>query len=61
MLQYAIKLTERSCHMQQVHVDYFTYTGMDDALILKASKIIFYFNYVKRSINGLGVTMKATL
>ena len=34
---------------------------MDDAQILKASQIIFYFNYVKRGINGLGVTMKATL
>ena len=61
LLQYAIKLTERSCHMQQVYLDYFTYAGMDDAEILRASKIIFYFNYVKRSLNGLGVTMKAKL
>ena len=61
LLQYAMKLTERPCHVQQVRVDYLTYAGMDDEQILKARPIIFYFNYVNRSINESGVTMKATL
>ena len=30
LLQYAIKLTERPCQVQQVRVDYLTYAGMDD-------------------------------
>ena len=61
LLQYAIKLTERPCHMQQVHVDYLTYAGMDDEQILKARPIIFYFNYVNRSINESGVTNKGDI
>ena len=31
-------------------------TGLDDGAILEANQIICYFNYVNRSINGLGVT-----
>ena len=30
--------------------------GLDDGAILEANQIICYFNYVNRSINGLGVT-----
>ena len=30
--------------------------GLDDGQILEANQIICYFNYVNRSINGLGVT-----
>ncbi len=61
LLQYAMKLTEEPCHVQQVHVDYLTYAGMDDEQILKARPIIFYFNYVNRSINESGVTNKGDI
>ena len=30
--------------------------GVEDGEILEANQIICYFNYVNRSINGLGVT-----
>ena len=30
--------------------------GLDDGEILEANQIICYFNYVNRSLNGLGVT-----
>ena len=30
--------------------------GLDDGEILETNQIICYFNYVNRSINGLGVT-----
>ena len=32
--------------------------GASDGEILEANQIICYFNYVNRSINGLGVTTK---
>ena len=30
--------------------------GIDDGQILEANQIICYFNYVNRSLNGLGVS-----
>ena len=32
--------------------------GIQDGEILEANQIICYFNYVNRTINGLGVTTK---
>jgi hypothetical protein len=32
--------------------------GFDDFQVLKANQTISYFDYVNRSINGLGVTTK---
>ena len=32
--------------------------GLTDGEILEANQIICYFNYVNRTINGLGVTTK---
>ena len=32
--------------------------GLDDGEILEANQIICYFNYVNRSLNGLGVTLE---
>ena len=62
LLCYSMQLlTEEPCHVQQVHVDYLTYAGMDDEQILKARPIIFYFNYVNRSINESGVTNKGDI
>ena len=35
--------------------------GLDDGQILEANQIICYFNYVNRSLNGLGVTTKGDI
>ena len=35
--------------------------GLEDGEILEANQIICYFNYVNRSINGLGVTTKGDI
>ena len=35
--------------------------GLDDGQILEVNQIICYFNYVNRSINGLGVTTEGDI
>ena len=35
--------------------------GLEDGEILEANQIICYFNYVNRSINGLGVTTEGDI
>ena len=35
--------------------------GLDDGEILEANQIVCNFNYVNRSINGLGVTTKGDI
>ena len=35
--------------------------GLEDGEILEANQIICYFNYVNRSINGLGVTTEVDI
>jgi alkylhydroperoxidase family enzyme len=42
--------------MVQADVDALKQVGIDDGQILEANQIICYFNYVNRSLNGLGVT-----
>jgi alkylhydroperoxidase family enzyme len=37
-------------------VDNLKAEGVDDGQILEANQIISYFNYVNRSLNGLGVS-----
>ena len=37
-------------------VDALLSAGIDDGQVLEANQIICYFNYVNRSLNGLGVT-----
>ena len=55
-MQYAEKLTLRLSEMKKDDVDNLRSAGLDDGQILEANQIICYFNYVNRSINGLGVT-----
>ena len=55
-MQYAEKLTLRPSDIKRADVDNLRTAGLDDGQILEANQIICYFNYVKRSINGLGVT-----
>ena len=56
LMKYAEKLTLRPSDMKKADVDELKIAGLDDGQILEANQIICYFNYVNRSINGLGVT-----
>ena len=56
MLRYAEKLTLAPATMIEDDVFAMRDAGMDDGAILEANQIICYFNYVNRSLNGLGVT-----
>ena len=56
LLRYAEKLTATPGEMSEDDVTALRDAGLDDGEILEANQIICYFNYVNRSINGLGVT-----
>ena len=56
LLKYAEKLTLTPGEMQQADIENLKSAGIDDGQILEANQIICYFNYVNRSLNGLGVS-----
>lgn len=56
LLRYAEKLTLKPGEMTQSDITQLRETGLDDGQILEANQIICYFNYVNRSLNGLGVS-----
>ena len=56
LLQYAETLTLTPGKMKEANVRALQNAGLDDGQILEANQIIGYFNYVNRSLNGLGVT-----
>lgn len=56
LMQYAEKLTRTPGEMIKADVDALSDAGYDDGQILEANQIICYFNYVNRSLNGLGVS-----
>ena len=56
LLRYAEKLTVSPGQMKESDVAALRDEGLDDGQILEANQIICYFNYVNRSLNGLGVT-----
>jgi uncharacterized peroxidase-related enzyme len=56
LLQYAEKLTLKPGEIVEADVTRLRDNGLDDGQILEANQIICYFNYVNRSLNGLGVT-----
>jgi len=58
LLKYAEKLTTTPNLMNQSDVANLKKAGIPDEEILEANQIICYFNYVNRTINGLGVTTK---
>ncbi len=43
-------------NMAQADIAVLKAAGIDDGQILEANQIICYFNYVNRSLNGLGVS-----
>ena len=61
MCRYAEKLTLRPANMEQGDVEALRAAGLDDGQILEINQIICYFNYVNRSINGLGVTTEGDI
>lgn len=56
LLRYAEKLTLQPGSIRESDVIELRKQGLDDGEILEANQIICYFNYVNRSLNGLGVT-----
>lgn len=56
LLRYAEKLTLQPGSIEEADVIDLRNQGLDDGEILEANQIICYFNYVNRSLNGLGVT-----
>ena len=61
LMRYAEKLTLSPGAMEQEDVAALREAGLDDGAILEANQIICYFNYVNRSINGLGVTTQGDI
>lgn len=56
LLRYAEKLTVSPEKMEESDIAQLRDAGVNDGEILESNQIICYFNYVNRSINGLGVT-----
>jgi len=56
LLRYAEKLTVSPGKMEETDIAQLRESGVNDGEILESNQIICYFNYVNRSINGLGVT-----
>ena len=56
LMQYAEVLTLRPGEIMESEVNNLRQNGLNDGEILEANQIICYFNYVNRSLNGLGVT-----
>jgi len=56
LFDYAEKLTLAPGTMVRADVEAMRAAGFDDGEILEVNQIICYFNYVNRSLNGLGVT-----
>ena len=56
LLNYAEKLTLNPGEMVYSDIETLKNSGLDDGQILEANQIICYFNYVNRTLNGLGVS-----
>lgn len=56
LLKYAEKLTLTPGNMVRSDIETLKSAGLDDGQILEANQIICYFNYVNRTLNGLGVS-----
>lgn len=56
LLKYAEKLTLKPAEMAYCDIESLKKSGLDDGQILEANQIICYFNYVNRTLNGLGVS-----
>ena len=57
-MQYAQKLTISVSDINQADIEPMRMAGFDDGQILEVNQVISYFNYVNRTVQGLGVTTK---
>ena len=56
LFQYAEKLTLNPASVVKDDIERMRDAGFNDGEILEVNQIVCYFNYVNRSLNGLGVT-----
>lgn len=56
LLNYTAKLTLNPDRIIESDIIHLRKSGVSDGEILEANQIVSYFNYVNRTINGLGVT-----
>ena len=61
LLNYAEKLTLNPGKIVQSDIEKLRSSGLDDGQILEANQIICYFNYVNRTLNGLGVSTQGDI
>ncbi len=61
LLKYTEKLTLSPSKMKKNDIITLRKNGVSDGEILEANQIICYFNYVNRTINGLGVTTEGDI
>lgn len=61
LMRYAEKLTLTPGRMEEADIAPLRAAGLDDGEILEANQIVCYFNYVNRSINGLGVSTEGDI
>ncbi len=61
LLKYTEKLTLSPSKMKENDIITLRKNGVSDGEILEANQIICYFNYVNRTINGLGVTTEGDI
>ena len=61
LLSYAEKLTLAPGTLCEADVEALRAAGADDGQILEANQIVCYFNYVNRSLNGLGVSTEGDI
>ena len=56
LMAYGEKLTRRAAEVDAGDVEALRAAGLDDGEILEANQVISYFNYVNRTVLGLGVS-----
>ena len=61
ILKYSEKLTISPSEMREEDIQELKKNNVTDGEILEANQIICYFNYVNRTINGLGVTTEGDI
>ena len=61
ILKYSEKLTISPSEMREEDIQELRKNNVTDGEILEANQIICYFNYVNRTINGLGVTTEGDI
>lgn len=56
-LRYAKRLTQHPSTIEEDDIQHLRHTGFSDGEILEINQVVSYFNYVNRTVLGLGVTL----